>query len=52
MTTVQPLARAPYIILFGLKPLNEDNNWQACMFVLYACAKRSLRSFHNTLQSM
>ena len=35
-----PLARAPYVVLFDLKPLNKDGNLQ----VLYACTKRSLRS--------
>jgi len=52
VTTVQPLANGPYVVLFDLKSLNKDGNWQACMFVLYACAKRSLRSPQNTLQSM
>ena len=27
VTTVQPLTRAPYVILFNLKSLNEDGNW-------------------------
>ena len=35
-----PLARAPYVVLFDLKPLNKDGNLQ----VLYACTKRSLSS--------
>ena len=31
VTTAQPLARAPYVVLFDLKLLNEDGNWQVCM---------------------
>ena len=30
MTTAQPLTRAPYVVLFDLKLLNEDRNWQVC----------------------
>ena len=41
------LARAQYIVLFDLKPLNEDSN--LVMYVLYACTKRSTRSSQNTL---
>ena len=32
LATAEPLARAPYIVLFNLKPLNEDCNWQVYMF--------------------
>ena len=42
-----PLARVPYIVFFHLKLLIEDSNLQ-----VYMCAKKSLRSPQNTLQSM
>ena len=41
VTTAQPLTKAPYVVLFDLKPLNEDGNWQVCV---HACSKRSLRT--------
>ena len=34
-TTAQPVTRAPYVVLFDLKPLNEDGNWQVCMYCMY-----------------
>ena len=33
-TTV--LARVPYVVLFDLKPLNEDGNLQVCMYCMHA----------------
>ena len=38
VTTAQPLTMVPYVVLFDLKPLNEDGNWQVYMY----CMKRSL----------
>ena len=51
MTSAQLLARATYIVLFDLKPLKQRRQL-AGRYVLYACAKRNLRSPQNTLQSM
>ena len=37
--TAYPLARAPYVVLFDLKPLNEDGNLQPagiCMYCMHA----------------
>ena len=36
MTSVQPLARVPYVVLFDLKPLNKDGNWQVGMYCMHA----------------
>ena len=36
MTSAQPLAGAPYVVLFDLKPLNKDGNWQVGMYCMYA----------------
>ena len=30
----RPLARAPYVVLFNLKPLIEDGNLQVCMYTV------------------
>ena len=38
------------VVLFKLKPLNEDGNLQVFMYCMHA--KRSLRTPQNTLQSM
>ena len=35
LATAQPLTRAPYVVLFDLKPLYEDGNWQVCMLSVY-----------------
>ena len=49
MTTAQPLARALYVILFNLNPLNEDGNWLVYMYgILYACEKEPLKSPERT----
>ena len=32
----QPLARAPYVVLFDLKPLNKDGNVQVGMYCMHA----------------
>ena len=34
MTSVQPLARDPYVVLFDLKPLNKDSNRQVFMYCM------------------
>ena len=34
--TAQPLTRALFIVLFDLKPLNEDGNWQVCAVCMHA----------------
>ena len=34
LTTAHPLTRAPYVVLFDLKPRNEDSNWQVCMYCM------------------
>ena len=36
MTTTQPLTKVPYVVFFDLKPLNEDGNWQVCMYCVHA----------------
>ena len=46
-----PLPRAPYVVLFDLKPLIEDGNLQ--VYICIVCMhEKSLRSPQNTLQSM
>ena len=32
VTIAQSLARVLYVILFDLKPLNEDSNWYMCIY--------------------
>ena len=46
-----PLATAPYVVLFDLKPLIKDGNLQVYMYCVHT-QKKSLRSPQNTLQSM
>ena len=36
VTSAQPLARAPYVVLFDQKPLNKDSNWQIGMYCMHA----------------
>ena len=52
VATAQSASRALYVVLFDLKPLIEDGNLHAGIYVLCASTKKSLRSPQNTLQSM
>ena len=36
VATAQPLARAPYVALFDLKPLIEEGNLQVYMYCVHA----------------
>ena len=39
VTSLQSLASAPYIVLFDLKAINEDGNWQVCMYCMHIYEK-------------
>ena len=44
------LARAPYVVLFHLKSLNEDGNLQVCMYRMHAqkgASEPPRAPFHN-----
>ena len=45
-----PLARAPYVVLFDLKPLIEDGSLLVYMYCVHA--QKSLRSSKDTLHSI
>ena len=40
MTSAQPLARALYVVLFDLKLLNKDGNWQVGMYCMHIMHKK------------
>ena len=50
VATAQPLARAPYVILFDLKPLIEDGNLQVYICTVCMHEKESQEPPEHTLQ--
>ena len=44
----QPLARAPYVILFDLKLLNKDGNWQVGMYTVCMRKKKPQKPPEHT----